>query len=142
MTEPTAFHLESHVERVPPRRRLATLPTPVERLLVRGGDEVWVKRDEQSSERYGGGKVRKLEFIFATPSMTEATRVRSIGAFGSHHLLALAIHGEPVGVGVDAIVAPQVVTRHAVSNLAAMASLGVRFVPVMDRLLVPWGMWK
>jgi D-cysteine desulfhydrase len=45
-------------------------------------------------------------------------------------------------VGVDAIVAPQVVTKAAVRNLAALTSLGARFIPVMDRLLVPWGMWK
>lgn len=137
-----SFHLEAHVKRVPPRLNLASLPTPVEPLAVPGGRDVWIKRDDRSSDRYGGGKVRKLEFILAQAEVSEARRIRSIGAFGSHHLLALAIHGEVIGLGVDAIVAPQVVTKAAVRNLAALTSLGARFIPVMDRLCVPWGMWK
>ncbi len=142
MENPAPFHLEAHLERAPPRRRLASLPTPLEQLAVPGEVSAWVKRDDRSSDRYGGGKVRKLEFIFAQPEFTAAARVRSIGAFGSHHLLALAIHGAQFGIGVDAVVAPQVVTKSAVRNLAALSSMGARFFPVMDRLLVPWGMWR
>ena len=127
MENPAPFHLEAHLERAPPRRRLASLPTPLEKLAVPGEVSAWVKRDDRSSDRYGGGKVRKLEFIFAQPEFTAAPRVRSIGAFGSHHLLALAIHGAQFGIGVDAVVAPQVVTKSAVRNLAALSSMGARF---------------
>lgn len=101
--------------------------------------ELWVKRDEASSSRYGGGKVRKLEYIFGASAPAEGGRVRSIGALGSHHLLALALHGERLGIGVDAVVAPQVVTPAAVSNLAVVVSRGARLFPVMDRMFVPMG---
>ena len=55
--------LASFVDELPPRLVLASLPTPVEALPWIEGGSVWIKRDDQSSSLYGGGKVRKLEWI-------------------------------------------------------------------------------
>ena len=76
---------------------MASLPTPVAALHISGGRSVWVKQDHLSSPVYGGGKVRKLEYILAALRDSEVKRVLSIGAFGSHHLLALALHGSRAG---------------------------------------------
>ena len=142
MDIPATDHLAGLLRSPPPRFRLANLPTPVEALNLPGGRSVWVKQDHLSSSVYGGGKVRKLEYILAALRENDVKRVLSIGAFGSHHLLALALHGRRVGVGLDAVVAPQVVTRASVVNLAATVSSGARLVPVADRMLVPWGVVK
>ena len=108
---------------------MAVLPTPVERAarLDRSGAEVWVKRDDLSSPAYGGGKVRKLEWLLANAPHDHPGRVLSFGAIGSHHLLALAVHLGTLGRQLDALVCDQVLTAHARDNLAAMASLGTRF---------------
>ena len=52
-----------------PRRFLAHLPTPLERLdrLTKelGGPEIWIKRDDCTGMSTGGNKTRKLEFLMA-----------------------------------------------------------------------------
>jgi D-cysteine desulfhydrase family pyridoxal phosphate-dependent enzyme len=52
-----------------PRVRLATLPTPLERLpgLTRelGGPELWVKRDDLTGLATGGNKTRMFEYVLA-----------------------------------------------------------------------------
>ncbi|MEZ4391617.1 MAG: hypothetical protein R3A48_11015 [Polyangiales bacterium] len=51
---------------------LAHVPTPVTRLDALGAylgrDDLWMKRDDQISPRYGGNKVRRYEFVLPTPS--------------------------------------------------------------------------
>ncbi len=55
--------LEKHL----PWISLANWPTPVHKLENLGNavgyPNIWIKRDDKSSEFYGGNKVRKLEFI-------------------------------------------------------------------------------
>ena len=51
-----------------PRFELGFWPTPLQKLPRLGselGVELWIKRDDQSGELYGGNKVRKLEFLLA-----------------------------------------------------------------------------
>jgi L-cysteate sulfo-lyase len=52
-----------------PRRFLAHLPTPLERLerlsSELGGPEIWIKRDDCTGMSTGGNKTRKLEFLMA-----------------------------------------------------------------------------
>jgi hypothetical protein len=64
----TDHHLAAFVARPPARLALADLPTPVERApwLDGAGVEVWIKRDDRTSGLYGGGKVRKLEWLLAS----------------------------------------------------------------------------
>ena len=42
---------------------IGNYPTPIEPLPI--GNDVFIKRDDRTSEIYGGNKVRKLEFLLA-----------------------------------------------------------------------------
>ena len=87
---PDDVDLSPYLERSPRRLSLAQLPTPVQRVpgLDVGSAEVWVKRDDASSDIYGGGKVRKLEWVLANPPYDgdEAARQAWLDTF--HAVLA------------------------------------------------------
>ena len=57
---------------------------------------LWVKRDDRSSELYGGNKVRKLELLLGAARDAGKSRVVTLGAVGSHQVVATAIYGAPV----------------------------------------------
>ena len=95
---------------------LGDWPTPVARVTdVPAGfrGELWVKRDDQSSEHYGGNKVRKLEYLLAAAREEGAGRLITTGVEGSHHCLATAVHGRRVGLPTTLVVFPQPDTEHA-----------------------------
>ena len=103
--------------------RLGTYPTPVDRLAdaLGPGRDLWVKRDDLTSARYGGNKVRKLERVLADLVARGTGRIVTVGAAGSHHALATALYAGDVGVGVDAVLVPQLETPHVVETLRATA---------------------
>ena len=130
--------LSEWLRRPPPCLRLADLPTPVEPApWIDAGAEVWVKRDDHSSAVYGGGKVRKLEWLLASPPFAGDGPILSVGGIGSHHLLALALFLHPQGRQVHALTFDQVLTPQARANLAALASLGAEFWHVRRRAALP-----
>jgi D-cysteine desulfhydrase len=95
---------------------LGDWPTPVTRIddvpaAFRG--ELWVKRDDLSSVRYGGNKVRKLEFLLADAREAGARRIITTGVVGSHHCLATAVHAGRLGIPTTLVVFPQPDTEHA-----------------------------
>jgi len=93
------------VDRVP----LGEWPTPVERFAVPAVErELWVKRDDLSSGFYGGNKVRKLEFLLAVGEGPVVT----VGARGSHHVLATAVHAARLGRPCVGVLVPQPRTKH------------------------------
>src|SRR6185436_10411900 len=97
--EPDRGPLWPRLARPPARFAWARLPTAVERAawLDVAGARVWIKRDDASSDRYGGGKVRKLQWVLANPPYDGDAPIVSVGGTGSHHLLALALHLQPLG---------------------------------------------
>src|SRR3954468_12671260 len=64
---------------------LGRFPTRVERVagLVPSSVELWIKRDDESGDVYGGNKVRKLEFLLAEARARGARRVCTIGGGGA-----------------------------------------------------------
>ncbi len=78
---------------------------------------LWIKRDDRTAPAYGGNKVRKLEFLFADARRRGLERVVTVGAIGSHHVLATAIHGRARGFGVDAVLSPQAPSDHVRDQL-------------------------
>jgi D-cysteine desulfhydrase len=76
---------------------LATLPTPVERLGLPGAGDgsLWVKRDDLTAEPIGGNKVRALEFLLG--HVRPGDEVLTVGAEGSTHALATALHAARLG---------------------------------------------
>lgn len=137
---PTDEHvLAPWLPHMPQRLSLAKLPTPVERCtaLDRGRARVWVKRDDLSSDIYGGGKVRKLEYVLAnSPHNTDAP-VLTLGGTGSHHLLAVALFLAESGRTLHALTFDQVMTPHVRTGLAVLASLGTQFWHSRTRVGLP-----
>ncbi len=100
--------------------RLGDWPTPVEELRLGAGAPIWVKREDRSSRRYGGNKVRTLEAMLGRAAAAGAPRIWAIGAYGSNHALATVTHAPAAGLGCGIAVFPQPVTVPARANLSAM----------------------
>ncbi len=98
---------------------LGSYPTGVERLepLCRPGSNLWVKHDDATNPRYGGNKVRKLEYLLADAARARAPRIVTFGAVGSHHVLATTVHGVAAGFEVAALLTPLPFSEHARGNL-------------------------
>jgi D-cysteine desulfhydrase len=95
-----------------PTAAIGDWPTPVELIDAPGrfpGPPVWVKREDKSSALYGGNKVRKLAFLLGDG----AGSVITVGALGSHHVLATAIHAGALGRPCVGLLVPQPMTEHS-----------------------------
>jgi len=104
--------------------RLGTYPTPID--PFRTGGNLWIKRDDLSGSAYGGNKVRKLEHLLSEARAEGKTRLLTIGAAGSHQVVATALYGKREGFeSVEAVLVGQPRTDHAVTNLRAALSLGL-----------------
>jgi D-cysteine desulfhydrase len=116
------------------------LPTPVEPApwIAAGGNEVWMKRDDLSSDIYGGGKVRKIEWALANPPYDDDQPVLSVGGAGSSHLVALGLFLRASGRRLHALTFDQVLTPQAVTNLGVLVSTDARLWHVRSRLQLPW----
>lgn len=140
MAARTDHHLAAFVARPPVRLALADLPTPVERTpwLDGAGVEVWVKRDDRTSSLYGGGKVRKLEWLLGSERYAGDRPIVSMGGIGSHHLLALGLHLQAQGRELHALTFDQVPTQHVRETLAATLATGAKLWSVKTRAQLPW----
>lgn len=85
-----------------PRRFLAHLPTPLERLdrLTKelGGPEIWIKRDDCTGMSTGGNKTRKLEFLMAEAELQGAEMIITQGATQSNHARQTAAFAAKMGM--------------------------------------------
>jgi D-cysteine desulfhydrase len=115
---------------------LGHYPTPVQRMegLSSGSSTLWIKRDDLTHEVYGGNKVRKLEWLLGEACDRGVRRVVTVGAAGSHHVLATTYFGTQRGLEVEAVLVPQPRTPHVVEVLRAALALGLRPFPVTS-----WG---
>lgn len=113
---------------------LGQMPTPVERMEKLGAElrcrELWVKRDDISAERYGGNKVRKLEFTLADAKARGRDTIITFGAVGSNHVLATTVHSRTAGLRTVGIFMPQAVQEYLRRNIACNQSQGCEIVPV------------
>jgi 1-aminocyclopropane-1-carboxylate deaminase/D-cysteine desulfhydrase-like pyridoxal-dependent ACC family enzyme len=97
-----------------------------------------VKRDDLTQHVYGGNKVRKLEYLLEDARVRGAKRLVTVGAVGSHHVLATTYFGAKAGFEVEAVLVPQPRTDHVVEVLRADLGLGLRAFPVGSWAAVPW----
>ncbi|MDI6712840.1 MAG: pyridoxal-phosphate dependent enzyme, partial [Anaerosomatales bacterium] len=85
-----------------PRGGIAQLPTPLEPApglaAELGLSALAVKRDDRTSPRYGGNKVRKLDFLLGQALAEGRRAVVTFGAYGSNHALATALHARALGL--------------------------------------------
>ncbi|MHA1384657.1 MAG: pyridoxal-phosphate dependent enzyme, partial [Candidatus Helarchaeota archaeon] len=75
-----------------------------------GTNDLWIKRDDQTTGIYGGNKPRKLEFLFADAKKKNKDPIITIGGLGSNHCLATAIFGQKLGFNVVLILFNQPLT--------------------------------
>lgn len=119
---------------------LGAWPTPLEAApglaAATGAAALWLKREDRSSSRYGGSKVRALEFLFA--GMAPGTVCVTVGGTGSTHCLATAVHAGACGGRAVLAQFPQpdtewalavgrAATRHATAVLRAPSRAGLPF---------------
>jgi 1-aminocyclopropane-1-carboxylate deaminase/D-cysteine desulfhydrase-like pyridoxal-dependent ACC family enzyme len=118
---------------------IGSYPTPVQHLpeLSTPRTQLWVKRDDVTGELYGGNKVRRLERIFEQAHARGARRILTVGAAGSHHVLACSIYGRRAGFDVAAVLSPQPRTEHAMTNLRTAIGQGLVVHPTSSILTAP-----
>lgn len=100
----------------------AVRPTPIERF---GDERLWVKRDDRIAPVYGGNKVRKLERLFGAARASGKSRVLTIGAAGSHQVVATALYGRREGFEVEAVLVSQPASEHSRRNLRVALAHGL-----------------
>ncbi|HJN76323.1 MAG TPA: pyridoxal-phosphate dependent enzyme [Myxococcota bacterium] len=115
------------------RDDVGDFPTPVEEVTGLG---IWAKREDRSHTLYGGNKVRKLAYL-----LPEARRrggdMLTLGATGSHHLLACSLHGKRFGVRTHALVLPQPSTPHVEKNWSRLQLEAASITMVPKEILLP-----
>ena len=81
-----------------PHVSLAQLPTAIQRMSkleeIIGAKNLYIKRDDTTSQLFGGNKVRKLEFLLADALNGDARTVLTRGCTGSNHATATALHAQ------------------------------------------------
>lgn len=111
--------------------------TPVQQLNVleetlKCHSQLWIKRDDQSTDIYGGNKPRKLEFLLADALSQNKTHILTIGGLGSNHCLATTIFAKQVNLIPSLILFYQPLTPDVQKKLLIFHSLGAE-------LLGPYG---
>jgi D-cysteine desulfhydrase len=113
-------------------------PTPVARLSSLGREWrhefLFVKREDATDHRYGGNKVRNLEFLLGQALARKERRLVTIGPLGSNFVAALAAQSRRVGLPVDVHqFVPELtvqIRRHADFSRRAGARLHVQEGPL------------
>jgi 1-aminocyclopropane-1-carboxylate deaminase/D-cysteine desulfhydrase-like pyridoxal-dependent ACC family enzyme len=106
------------------------VPSPVRELAVEGRGELWVKDDGAIHPLYGGNKARKLWRLIADARLAGARRLVTVGAAGSHHVLATALWGREVGLPTCAVLASRPWSDHAEQTLLTTIATGAELVPL------------
>lgn len=146
-------------------RCLGNFPTAIEPLpgLVSPRVALFVKREDQAAELYGGNKVRKLELLLGGLSDSELTagsepaagggpadrhpgregeagkppRLIAYGTYGSNYTLATGLFGRALGFEVSAVLYPQPLTPLVRDRLREQLGAGMRLWPCPTYLHVP-----
>lgn len=115
-----------------PYQGLATLPTPLlpmpQLMAKTGARSLWIKRDDQSGDLYGGNKVRKLEFLLGDALARGCTEVMTFGVAGSNHVLATGLYARKLGLEPIGCVTNQTNSRYVARNLRAGQKAGIEYL--------------
>jgi D-cysteine desulfhydrase len=115
-------------------------PTPLSECtsLAGANTRLWLKHDGVTHPVYGGNKVRKLDALLLEARRTNARRILTFGAAGSHHVLSTALFAAAQGLGTGAILVPQRATPHVIDTLRASIAEGVEVYPASGFAGVPY----
>jgi len=116
---------------------LGDWPTPIDAIDV-DGRPIWIKREGDSSTRYGGNKIRTLEAWLGHTRAANAHRIWAIGAYGSNHAIATVLHARAIGLDAGAILFPQPHSAPAHENAGALVATGCEVVRLRHVLEVPF----
>ncbi len=124
---------------------LGTTPTPVRPLdedLV-PGVEVWLKDESRfGNGRWGGNKVRKLEWIIPEAHRRGVRTLFTVGGIGTHWGLAAALYGREHGLQTLLGLVDQPVDDHVREQLSRLRDSGAELHRYRDprrlRLAAPW----
>ncbi len=116
---------------------LTTGPTPVRQLVRTAGSDLWLKDDGLVSPLYGGNKVRKLEAVLPHILRRRASRILTLGAAGSHHVLATALFARRYSVPTHALLLPQPWSAHAEATLRATVATCERVEAATSAAAIP-----
>ncbi|MCX7809226.1 MAG: pyridoxal-phosphate dependent enzyme, partial [Deltaproteobacteria bacterium] len=122
------------------QEKLVAGPTPLhlhDSLSKSLGIELWIKREDLSSPIYGGNKVRKLEWLLGEAQAKNAKSIVTVGALGSHHVLATTLFARKRGLEVHALLVPQPWSAHAEETLRLTFSQGAQIHLVRHFVLLP-----
>ena len=121
---------------------LGRWPTPLERserlAADLGLEALWLKREDRSSPAYGGNKVRGLEFLLAGARPGDV--FLTIGATGSTHCLATAIHAAALSCRTVLAQFPQPATPTSRAVARASASVAARVFLAPTAVLLPFAL--
>jgi 1-aminocyclopropane-1-carboxylate deaminase/D-cysteine desulfhydrase-like pyridoxal-dependent ACC family enzyme len=134
--------LANHLPRVRvPWHALGDWPTAITAADLEGR-AVWVKHEGDAHPGYGGNKVRTLEPWFGHARARGARRIWAIGAYGSNHAIATAVHARRAGLEVGALLFPQPPSEWAIENCGALIASGCRLVRLRSVVEVPFAAWR
>ncbi len=114
-----------------PKIGLADLPTPVESMPVRLGNDTFqvaIKRDDLTGRLYGGNKVRKLEYLLHRARKRGADRVATFGTVGSNHALATALYARELGYECTCFLSHQATTPTIARTLRLHLANGTEII--------------
>lgn len=115
----------------PGKVTLASLPTPVREYrldLAEGSSGLYVKHDDLTADRYGGNKVRKLEYYLHRARERYCDVVATFGTVGSHHALATALYADALGHSCTCFLSHQKRSPAVAETLRTHLRLGTRIV--------------
>ena len=117
--------------------KLGNWPTPVHKLenlgIKVGYDNLWIKRDDKTSDKYGGNKVRKLEFVLADAMKKRRHTIVTYGGLGTNHGLATTIFSKQAGLDTILVLQDQPLTDHVQENLLLHHYYNARLIHVKNK---------
>jgi 1-aminocyclopropane-1-carboxylate deaminase/D-cysteine desulfhydrase-like pyridoxal-dependent ACC family enzyme len=125
-SKPILFRRYPELGRKLPYIGLGVFPTPAHRMEHLGIENLWIKRDDQSSPVYGGNKIRKLAFILAEARQRKIRHLITLGGIGTNHGLASAIFSHQLGIKCTLLLYRQPVTSNVKLVLLLLAKYKAR----------------
>jgi len=119
-------YLKRPIEYIP----LGNWPTPIQHLKLSFKFDLYIKRDDLSSDEYGGNKIRKLELIL--PKIKDKDLLISFGGSGSHQLGALALYSKRYGYKLISIIKSQYPTYYQKKIYEIIKENSYRIIEIED----------
>ncbi len=138
MKQPALFDAHPELQKQIPWIAILPKPTPTRHLsnlqeALVSKEEMWVKLDNLTSDKYGGNKVRKLEFLLADALQQNKRQIATLGGLGTNHGLATTVHGQVNNLPTRLYLTDQPITSHVLQNLKLLYHFGANMIYVKTR---------